>query len=135
MRSRCYLHNCHAGEPLAVEATPRPSTEAEAFELATEERFSKYQSSGGQSASMLDHYYDKLLVVARPPAAIVRNSYLEAEAHNRAAPLLAVCLAYSKAGIVPIDEIEATVTRLGLRQTDEAADGEKPATKRLKTAK
>ena len=72
--------------------------------------------------------------MARPPADIVRNRYLEAEARHRAAPLLAVCLAYSATGSVPVDAIEATVTRLGLRQAqaDEPGGGTQPATKRLK---
>ena len=30
-----------------------------------EERFENYQKSGGGSASMMDHYYDKLLQVNR----------------------------------------------------------------------
>ena len=42
---------------------------------------------------MLDHYYDKLLHVARPPPRLVRNAYLEAEAEARVAPLLQVSVA------------------------------------------
>ena len=47
---------------------------------------------------MVDHYYDKLLQVARPPAELVRNRYLEEAARSRSAPLLSVCLAYSREG-------------------------------------
>ena len=71
--ARCYLHNLHAGDPLSVESTPRPTNEAEAFKLATEERFADYQRRGGSSASMIDHYFDKLLQVARPHPSLVRN--------------------------------------------------------------
>ena len=71
--ARCYLHNLHAGDPLSVESTPRPTSEAEAFKLATEERFADYQRRGGSSASMIDHYFDKLLQVARPHPSLVRN--------------------------------------------------------------
>ena len=39
---------------------------------------------------MIDHYYDKLFSVARPPAAIVQNPYLEKAAANSAAPLVDV---------------------------------------------
>ena len=78
------------------------------------ERFARYQSSGGDSASMLDHYYDKLLPVARPPAALVRNAYLEAEMDARAAPLLTVLLQYGATGEVPEQQIEAWAAELGV---------------------
>ena len=48
------------------------------------------QASGGASASMIDHYYDKLLSVARPPPALVRNAWLEQAALDGAAPLIKV---------------------------------------------
>jgi len=56
------------------------------------------QANGGGSASMVDHYYDKLLQVSRPPAELVRNRYLEEAARERSAPLLSVCLAFSRDG-------------------------------------
>ena len=80
------------GDPLSSEASPRPLTEKEVFALATPERFAKYQRSGGNSASMIDHYYDKLLSVARPPPEIVRNPFLERSALESAAPLVKVHL-------------------------------------------
>ena len=113
--ARCYLHNHKAGKPLSCSTTPRPRTEEEAFALATEERFAAYQSSGGHSDSMLDHYYDKLLQVARPAPELVRNAYLEEEAKRRAAPLLAVCLAYAETKRVPLETIEAMVASCGLQ--------------------
>ena len=114
--ARCYLHNLAAGDPLCVPAaTPRPRTEGAALALATEERFAAYQASGGGSASMIDHYFDKLLQVARPPPALVRNAYLEEAAARGAAPLLAVVLAYGRTGKVPVAEIEAICERVGLR--------------------
>ena len=113
--ARCYLHNLKAGEPLSCATTPRPSSEAEAFALATEERFAAYQSSGGHSDSMLYHYFDKLLQVARPAPELVRNAYLEEQAKQRAAPLLTVCLAYAETGRVPLDTIEAYVASCGLQ--------------------
>eukprot|EP00966_Prymnesium_polylepis_P125666 2905326-Prymnesium_polylepis.1 len=94
--------------------SPRPATAADAWALATPERFAAYQASGGGSASMLDHYYDKLLRVACPPAEIVRNPYLEAEAAQRAEPLLAICLAFGELGEVPVDLIAQMARDLGL---------------------
>jgi hypothetical protein len=176
----------HAGDPLAVEDTPRPRTEAEAWALATEERFAQYQQRGGSSASSLpppptehrpntdrytwravcptrprarvralawrahtpcaapadeartcrvprgaviDHYFDKLLQVARPPADLVRNPYLEAAMQERAAPLLDVCLTYGRTGEVPVHVLDALAERLGLRPPPAI---EEPGAKRLK---
>ena len=111
-----FTHLLAAGDPLCVPAaTPRPRTEGAALALATEERFAAYQASGGGSASMIDHYFDKLLQVARPPPALVRNAYLEEAAARGAAPLLAVVLAYGRTGEVPVAEIEAICERVGLR--------------------
>ena len=74
---------------------------------------------------MLDHYYDKLLQVARPPPALVRNAYLEAAMRDRAGPLLAVCLAYGETGQLPMGMIQAMIERCGLAQP--AAGREKSA--------
>jgi len=68
-----YQYNRHAGAPLSVDTTPRPATQEEVWRHATEERFEEYQASGGGSLSMIDHYYDKLLHVARPPPRLARR--------------------------------------------------------------
>ena len=112
---RCYQFNQHDGAtPLALASTPRPRSEAEAFALATGARFAAYQASGGGSASMIDHYYDKLLQVARPPPELVRNAYLETAALAGAAPLLKVCLAFGETGEVPVPLIEEMAANVGL---------------------
>mmetsp|Transcript_11402 Transcript_11402/g.17190 ORF Transcript_11402/g.17190 Transcript_11402/m.17190 type:complete len:100 (+) Transcript_11402:145-444(+) len=98
--------------PLAVDDTPRPQNEDEVWAAATEERFAEYQRSGGGSASMMDHYFDKLLQVSRPDPAKVRNPYLEAEMKHRAAPLVHICLAYGRTGVVPVEEIKAMEARV-----------------------
>lgn len=113
--ARCFMHNRKDGAPLAIESTPRPTTAEEVFALATEERFADYQTRGGASASMIDHYYDKLIQVSRPAPELVRNKYLEEEARERVEPLVAVLLKYSATGKVPVDDIEAIMTRLGLK--------------------
>lgn len=113
--ARCFLHNKKDGAPLAVDSTPRPKTADEVFALATEERFSNYQERGGSSDSMLDHYYDKLIQVSRPPPELVRNEYLQDEAGKRVEPLLSVLLAYGETGEVPLQAIEGIVKKLGLR--------------------
>mmetsp|Transcript_29395 Transcript_29395/g.93942 ORF Transcript_29395/g.93942 Transcript_29395/m.93942 type:complete len:155 (+) Transcript_29395:920-1384(+) len=109
---RCYQYNRHVGAPLSVDQTPRPATQEEVWRHATEERFEEYQASGGGSASMVDHYYDKLLHVARPPPRLVQNRYLEAEAEARVAPLVEVCLAFGEAGEGPLGLITEMERRL-----------------------
>lgn len=95
---RCYHYTTKLGNAITCEDSPRPVNTTQALELATVERFERYQASGGQSASMIDHYYDKLLQIAKPPSEIVRNLYLENEALKRVAPLLSVCMAFSSDG-------------------------------------
>jgi len=109
---RCWQYNQEMGAKLCDESTPRPRSEAEVWELATPERFEKYQSSGGQSASMMDHYFDKLLRVARPPSELLRNDYFEAEMARRSAPLVEICLAYGEAGEVPLERLQTWADKL-----------------------
>ena len=59
---------------------------------------------------------NKLLATGHQVTALVRNAYLEREMESRAAPLLRVCTAYGATGVVPVDEIEAIVRKLGLRK-------------------
>lgn len=101
---RCWQFNREVGEPLVASGTPRPLDEKEVWALATPERFAEYQRSGGESASMLDHYYDKLLQVARPPVYVVQNKYLEEEMAKGAAPLVHVCLEFGRTGKLPYDD-------------------------------
>lgn len=111
---RCWQYNQEKGSPLSTPSTPRPSSELEVWQLATPERFEKYQTSGGQSASMMDHYYDKLLRVARPPSEALQNAYFEAEMSQRSAPLVEICLAFGKTGEVPVDKLRAMEKTLQL---------------------
>ena len=79
------------GQPLSCDATPRPKTAEEVLALASPERFARYMATGGKMFStLIDHYYDKLLSVARPPPDIVCNRFLEQAALASAAPLLEV---------------------------------------------
>jgi uncharacterized protein len=113
--ARCYAYNKHEGTtPLSSEGTPRVTTAAEVLALATPERFEAYQASGGGSASMLDHYYDKLLQVARPPPERVRNAYLERTALAGAEPLISICISYGETGEVPKKKIEEIAARHGI---------------------
>ena len=59
----------------------------------------------GDSNSMMDHFYDKLLHVARFDPEVVQNSFLVEEAARRVQPLVDICLEYGLTGIVPEDSI------------------------------
>ncbi|CAJ1417645.1 unnamed protein product [Effrenium voratum] len=101
---RCWQFNNETGAPLVLPDTPRPRSEEEVWQFASSERFERYQTSGGKSRSMLDHYYDKLLRVACPPMEVVQNAYLEEEMANRSKPLVDICLAYGESGSLPLND-------------------------------
>ena len=63
---------------------------------------------------MIDHYYDKLLSVSRPPPKIVQNSYLEKKALESTGPLIKVCLMFGRSGEVPVRFIEDMAKKHGL---------------------
>lgn len=112
--ARCFLYTKDSRSPFVTESTPRPTTAEEVFSLASEERFAEYQKRGGGSASMLDHYYDKLIQISRPSPNLVQNKYLEDEAEKRVEPLVTILLKYGKSGEVPISDIEAITEKLSL---------------------
>jgi len=103
---RCWQYNTEVGDPLLLPTTPRPTTEEEVWAAVTEARWAAYQQGGG-SASMMDHYYDKLLQIAVFPPAVVRCPTLEAEAARRVAPLVALCLEAGRSGEAPVASIRA----------------------------
>jgi len=122
---RCYQYNRETGAPLSKDDdlydSPRPMSEEEIWKVATPERFQMYLNNGkhhggkkeGNSdaegdhannsssiSSMISHYYDKLLHIARPPPKIVRNKYLEDMANESSKELVQVCLRFGKSGLV-----------------------------------
>jgi len=98
---RCYQYSTELGEPLVSETMPRPSTEQEVWAAVTESRWTAYQQ-GGTSASMMDHYYDKLLQIAVFQPEVVRCPSLEEEAGRRVQPLLDICLQAGRTGEAPV---------------------------------
>lgn len=115
---RCYQYNRETGAPLWKDHdlydSPRPNCEEEVWQFATPDRFESYlqrerdgndEKNRDSSSSMISHYYDKLLHVARPPPEIVRNTYLEDKAQESSKELLEVCLRFGKTGAVDEDYI------------------------------
>jgi len=102
---RCYLYSLESGEPLMLSSTPRPTTEQDLWEEVKEERWAKYQSGGGASASMMDHYYDKLLHIGKFEPSVVRSDYLQGEASKRVQPLVDICLEAGRSGQPPLESL------------------------------
>lgn len=112
---RCYMYNSHKGEPMCLDGqSPRPLNKEHVLKLATQDRFEEYQSSGGKSLSMMDHYYDKLIPISNPPEEMLANAYFIKEFSQRLEPLIQVCLSYGSTGKVPLDMIKNMATNVGL---------------------
>ena len=79
---RCYQYNEEKGGKLCTETTPRPKTVEEVWSLVTPNRFDDYMKNK-TSASMMDHYFDKLLHIAVYDPEVVQNTFLEEEASRR----------------------------------------------------
>lgn len=79
---RCYEFTLHKKAPFHIDTTPRTKTIEDVWRAATPERFATYMK-GVNSASMIDHYYDKLLHIGRPEKLRSQNPYILEEAARR----------------------------------------------------
>lgn len=79
---RCIDYNNHIKMPKHCSDTIRATTIDDVLRCATSERFKAYMN-GRPSASMIDHFYDKLLHIGRPQALVSQNAYILEEAHRR----------------------------------------------------
>ena len=89
---RCLDYTLTSKTPLFVATTARCRDEKELATIATAERFSSYK---GESASMVDHYYDKLLHIG---TFLSGNAYLNNMVRKGQAALVEVCLEFGKTG-------------------------------------
>ncbi len=100
---RCWKYTLGVGDPLYTGDTARAANEEDLWtRLATPQRYAAYR---GKSASMIDHYYDKLLHICNP-LLTQENVYLRDEARRRTAPLVEVALAYGRSGVLTEDLYE-----------------------------
>jgi uncharacterized protein len=79
---RCYEFTLHKKAPLHLDSTIHATTSDAVMEAATPERFEAYMQ-GEPSASMIDHYYDKLLHIGQPARLRSQNPYILEEAKVR----------------------------------------------------
>jgi len=87
---RCYTYTMKKKMPLFLPTSPKPKTEEELWQFASEERYKAYN---GNSASMIDHYYDKLLRLSVFP---IRNPFFDIECEKRRKPLIDFMLKYGR---------------------------------------
>lgn len=98
---RCLKYNNYVKRPFHTENTTRVYTEEELWKVATQERFQNYK---GNSESMIDHYYDKLLHIGKPDKLKSRNPYILEEAAKRQKIMVDYVLEYWKQKLVVIYE-------------------------------
>lgn len=81
---------------LSMPETLRAVSRAELWKIATPARYKKYLRTG-KFRSMMDHFYDNLLHLNKPP---MNNKYLDQERTKRLAPMVTFCLIFGRAGTV-----------------------------------
>lgn len=81
---RCYQYTKTKNRPLYNTNTPKPSCIDNVWNIATVERYGKYN---GNSLSMIDHYYDKLLQLGNFPT---NNPYVKSIKDKALKPLLEI---------------------------------------------
>lgn len=99
--ARCFAYNQKVKMPLFLATTPRPLTEEEIWKIATPARFTAYS---GDSESMVDHYYDKLLHLDKCGSG---NKYLQGQLKERLQVMLDFVLEFSRTGTVDVPAMEA----------------------------
>jgi uncharacterized protein len=97
---RCYKYGKIKNPiaPLYLEITERGFTESELWEIATIERYNSYT---GNSISMIDHYYDKLLRASIFP---IQNPYFNIECDKRRKPIITFLLYFGQKGSITDEE-------------------------------
>jgi uncharacterized protein len=76
---RCEAYSLRVKQPFLTATTPLPLTHSELTDVMADRSLEEYVASGGKSASMLDHFYDKLLHMGVHS----QNRYILAENQSR----------------------------------------------------
>jgi len=101
--ARCYAFNKKKGDPYFLVSTPRPSTEEELWRVASPQRFAAY---AGDSASMIDHYYDKLLHLDKSGSG---NAYIQKQLDAQLQVMVEFVLSFGRSGSVDTARLDAMV--------------------------
>lgn len=95
---RCWQYTKTKGSPLYTENTPKALSEKHLWsDIATEERYKNYK---GNSESMIDHYYDKLLRLGNFPT---NNKYFNDIKKERNKEMIKVVMDFSSNGYITDD--------------------------------
>lgn len=94
---RSYSCTIFFGHPLFLESTKRATTLEELYRIASKERQEKFD---GNSASMIDHFYDKILHIGEP---ILKfgSKYMSELAKQRIKEIEDYCLHFGRHGTLP----------------------------------
>lgn len=98
---RCYQYTLKLGNPLFTETTPRATTIERVMQIATPQRFAAYN---GNSASMIDHFYDKLLHISDLDT---QNKYLLSTAQTRKQVMIDFVLQFGRSGTVNMSRYQS----------------------------
>jgi uncharacterized protein len=102
--ARCEQYNTTVARPRYLPCTACATSEADLWaRVATPERYAAYT---GDSASMVDHYYDKLLPYTWIETG---NPFLDGEIARRREPLVRVALLFGRTGDLPAALTEQSV--------------------------
>lgn len=101
--ARCYAYTINDNKPLFTPETPRCQTLEELWKVATPQRFAAYK---GISASMIDHYYDKLLHIGEVTSG---DEYFLQQLPERKQSMLDFVLDFGRKGEVDVPYLEGLV--------------------------
>ena len=87
---RCYKYIQTQNQPYYTNDTFIPTCEEDIYNVATLERYNNYS---GNSVSMIDHYYDKLIRLSIFP---IRNEFFDKECEIRRRPIIDFLLYFGK---------------------------------------
>lgn len=117
---RCLEYTHTVGRPLWTPETARAADEADLWaRIATPARYAAYR---GDSASMIDHFYDKLLHIAAAYHAGVRC--LDAEAELRRRVVVVICLIFGLRGTLDTEALMVKAKKVAA--TEACRSGEWP---------
>lgn len=101
---RCWQYNVAKNRKVVSDTTPKAYSYKEVLQIATSDRFERYVKNK-KSASMLDHYYDKLIYICTVKTG---NKYFDNKLSCGHYPFMDICIKYSNEGEqAVIDHIES----------------------------
>ena len=98
--ARTIVYTLDHSQSLYCDDTPRPRNLDELYEVATKER---YKSYNGNSKSMIDHCFDKMIHLGNFP---IKNTYLNELSKTLTKDVIDMVLLFGNQGGITIDELK-----------------------------